>query len=180
MIGWEIYPLSSPCCITHTFPIVLPQRCVPCLSLFYGKDWDLEKLSSQGHPWGGELRPLWTSQPVPLTLCQQLLVVEIRRSKGCLWKDHTAGHTAEGVSSVAFRHTWKFCFLSIDRLRAGKSHHICFVFPAFFKIDSRLEIMASKGYMSSFGFRVWRKRWRNTLKNQEQVSLIWKWHWICR
>lgn len=70
----------------------------------------------------------------------------------------------------AFRHTWKFCLLSINRLWAGKSHNM---FVSFFQLSVRLlEITASEDYMSSFGFRVWRKRWINMLKNQKQVSLI--------
>ena len=148
----------------HFLNCTSPEVCTLLIPVLWRRRLRLREVSYQGHPWGGELQPLWTSQPVPLTLCQQLLVVEIRRSKGCLWKDHTAGHTAEGMSSGAFRHTWKFRLLSIDRLQAGKSHYVCFVFPAFFKIDSRLEITASESYMSSFGFRVWRKRWRRRLR----------------
>ena len=136
MKGRGIYMYQSPCHFTYTVSLALPQRCVPWLSVFYGKeDWDVEKYLIQGHPWGVELQSIWTSQPVPLTLCQQLPVAEIQRSKGCLWKGNTEGHGKWHIVVVFSGTLRSFAFCSLTDFELG-NHITCFVF--FFQLFLRL------------------------------------------
>lgn len=170
MIGWEIYMFQVHA-MSHTLSRLYFPR-----GVFHTYPRSMEKKTET---WRRVLPASALGRWTPACLNLTASAFNILPAAPCGWnpekqgmslkRQHWMFHSRRLTLEVLSGTLESFAFCPSTDSELG--NHITFV--SFFQLSVRLlEIKASEDYMSSFGFRVWRKRWINMLKNQKQVSLI--------